>query len=124
MNVELEPHRSQSRSFDRRLFLRALGSGVAASGLGMVGVSKALAQRFVLREENFGRLFPQLDAFFGERPARGLNAALLEIGKRGGVMDAADKLPVSGNPADQAQAAINLIVDPALSVNNPNNPTH
>jgi heme peroxidase len=112
------------RHFNRRKFLTALGSGIALGSSGLIGVRQALAQRFLLREENFGRLFPQLDAFFGERPPRGLNAALLELGGRGGVMDAGDRLPPSSSPADQAQAAINLIVDPALSMNNPNNTTH
>ncbi len=115
---------------DRRSFLGALGAGVAAfGGSGLLGAPSALAQRhrsssFVLSEENFGRMFPQLEAFFGDRPPRGLNAVLVEIGKRGGVMDAGDRLPASGSAADQAQAAINLIVDPALNVNNPNNTTH
>src|SRR5262245_10805705 len=72
---------------DRRKFLGALGAGVAAfGGSGLFGAPSALAQRhrssFVLSEENFGRLFPQLEAFFGDRPPRGLNAALVEIGRR------------------------------------------
>jgi len=113
-----------SHGFERRKFLGALASGLALSSSGLLGVREALAQSFVLREENFGRMFPQLEAFFGERPPRGLNTALLEIGKRGGVLDAGDRLPASSNASDQAQAAINLIVDPALSVNNPNNTTH
>jgi hypothetical protein len=113
-----------SRSFDRRKFLGTIGSGLALSGSGLLGAREALAQSFVLREENFGRMFPQLGAFFGDTPPAGLNTALLEIGKRGGVLDARDRLPASSSAADQAQAAINLIVDPALNVNNPNNTTH
>jgi hypothetical protein len=107
---------------ERRRFLAALGSGLALGAL--PGMREALAQRFVLREESFGRMFPQLGAFFGERPPRGLNAVLLEIGRRGGVMDAGDRLPASAGAVDQAQAAIDLIVDPALNVNNGNNTTH
>jgi Animal haem peroxidase len=122
--TKLEQHRSSFPDFNRRRLLAALGSGLALSSSGLLGVREALAQSFVLREENFGRMFPQLEAFFGDRPPRGLNTALLEIGKRGGVLDAGDRLPASGNASDQAQAAINLIADPALSVNNPNNPTH
>jgi hypothetical protein len=109
--------------FDRRRFLGALGSGLVL-GSGLAGMREALAQSFVLREENFGRMFPQLNAFFGDRPPRGLNAVLLEIGKRGGVLDARDALPASSSAADQAQAAINLILNPALNVNNPNNTAH
>jgi heme peroxidase len=121
-------HLNQVDGIDRRKFLGALGAGVAAfGGSGLFGMPSALAQRrssFVLSEENFGRMFPQLEAFFGDRPPRGLNAALVEIGRRGGVLDAGDRLPASAGAADQAQAAINLIVDPTLNVNNPNNTTH
>jgi hypothetical protein len=125
VNTKSEQH----RSFDRRKFLGALGSGLALGSSGLLGVSEALAQRFVLREENFGRMFPQLDAFFGDRPPRGLNEALLKVGMRGGVLDANDRLPAPGAAAqqvaiNQAQTAIDLIVDPALNVNNPNNTTH
>ena len=108
-------HLSQSGGIDRRTFLRALGSSVVAlGGSGLLGTRNAIGQRFVLREENFGRLFPQLDPFF-EKASSGLNAALLDIGKPGGVLDAKD---------DLAAGPVALIVDPALSVNNPNNPTH
>jgi hypothetical protein len=84
---------------------------------------EALSQSFVLREENFGRMFPRLDPFF-QRTSRSLNEALLEAGRRGGVMDAKDLLPASPDPAAQAQTAIDLIVDPALNADNPNNTTH
>jgi Animal haem peroxidase len=108
-------HLSQSGGMDRRTFLRALGSSVVAlAGSGLLGTRDALAQRFVLREENFGRLFPQLDPFF-ERASSGLNAALRDIGKPGGVLDAKDDLDAG---------PVALIVDPALSVNNPNSTTH
>ncbi|MFL6567340.1 MAG: hypothetical protein ACJ8G5_20535, partial [Burkholderiales bacterium] len=110
-----QPHRSPSHGFDRRRFLGALGSGLGLGSSGLLGVEEALAQSFVLREENFGRMFPQLPAFFGDRPPRGLGTVLLEIGKRGGVMDAGDRLAASSSGSDQAQAAINLIADPALS---------
>src|SRR5262245_23612633 len=116
----------------RRKFLGTLGAGVAAfGGSGLFGAPSVFGQphhrgrsSFVLSEENFGRMFPQLDAFFGNRPPKGLNAALIEVGKRGGVLDAMDAVPTSPDPAVQQQAAINLILDPALNVNNPNNTTH
>ena len=108
-------HRSQSGGIDRRKFLGALGSGaVALGGSSLFGIGDALAQHFVLREDKFGRMFPRLDPFF-DRATNALNAALLEIGKPGGILDANDNL---------AAGPVALIVDPALNVNNPNNPTH
>ena len=114
-------------SIGRRKFLGKLGAGAgvaAFGGSGLLGSSSALAQSFVLSEDNFGRMFPQLDPFFGDRVPRGLNSLLVQIGRRGGVMDAKDQLPASASAEDQAQAAINLIVDATLNVNNPNNTTH
>jgi hypothetical protein len=63
-------------------------------------------------------MFPDLDPFFRENTRR-LQDALKDIGKLGGRLDARDQLGDGGE-----QAAINLIVDPALSANNPNNPAH
>jgi hypothetical protein len=59
----------------------------------------------------FGRLFGSLPPFASDNPA--VRAALLELGKPGGVMDAKDKLDVT------PQA---LITDPALNLVNVNNP--
>jgi hypothetical protein len=119
--ADLQTQHRHLGAVDRRRFMGAMGALGASSFL---GAGDALAQRFVLRPEVFGRMFPRLDAFFGDRPPRGLNNVLIEIGKRGGVLDANDRLPASASAADQAQNAINLIVDPALNVNNPNNTTH
>jgi hypothetical protein len=132
VKTKFEPQYRQSPSFDRRSFLGALGAGALTFG-GSAFMGDAWAQfrrdsqntrRFFLNEDNFGRIFPRLPAFFGDTPAKGLNEALLKIGMRGGVLDANDQLPASPNAAVQAQAAINLIVDPALNLNNPNNTTH
>jgi len=124
METKVKRHNQPSLStLDRRKFLGALGSGLVLGSSGMLGMREALAQRFVLREENFGRMFPRLDPFF-DRASRSLNEALMEAGKLGGVLDAKDRLPASSSAADQATAAINLIVDPALNVDNPNNTTH
>ena len=114
MNTKFEHHRSALSSLNRRKFLGALGTGLALGGSGLLGMREALSQSFVLREENFGRMFPRLDPFF-QRTSRSLNEALLEAGRRGGVMDAKDLLPASPDPAAQAQTAIDLIVDPALT---------
>jgi len=58
-------------------------------------------------------MFPMLRAF--AEPSAALEAALLDIGKPGGILDAKDNL---------AAGPVALIVDPALNLNNPNNPTH
>ena len=64
-------------------------------------------------EEHFGRLFPSLPPFAA--PSAKLTAAMLELGAPGGPLDAKDEL---------GAGAAQLILDPALSLNNPNNPTH
>jgi hypothetical protein len=63
-------------------------------------------------EEQFGRMF-HLPPFASQSPK--VEAALLELGRPGGLLDAADAL--SRGPVD-------LILDPTLSRNNPNNPAH
>ena len=62
--------------------------------------------------DDFGRMF-HLPAFAPPSPE--VQAALAELGKRGGLMDANDNL---------AAGPIALIVDPALSVNNPDSAQH
>lgn len=59
----------------------------------------------------FGRMFAHLPPFASDTPAA--RDALLEIGQAGGIMDAND---------DLAAGPVNLITDPALSLNNANNP--
>ncbi|MEO6801689.1 MAG: heme peroxidase family protein [Granulicella sp.] len=59
----------------------------------------------------FGRLFGTLPAFATDTPQ--IREALLHVGKPGGIMDAKDNM---------AAGPMNLITDPTLSVNNPNNP--
>jgi Animal haem peroxidase len=110
----------------RRKFIRALGAGavVTSSSSSLLSVGTALGQqrprqqRFVIREDRFGRIFPNLPPFFRENSPR-LQAALQDIGKMGGLLDAKDELGDGGEAA-----AIALIADPNLSRNNPNNPTH
>ena len=63
-------------------------------------------------------MFPGLEPFFRENSRR-LQEALRDIGKPGGILDAEDELGDGGR-----QAAIDLIVNPELSRNNPNNPVH
>ncbi|MGI8937145.1 MAG: peroxidase family protein, partial [Iamia sp.] len=61
---------------------------------------------------SFGRIF-NLRPFAEDSPQ--LQEALLEIGKPGGMLDAND---------DLSRGPVDLILDPALRVNNPDHPTH
>jgi hypothetical protein len=108
-----------SGTLSRRKFLGVLGKGAVALGvpslLGTPAVQAAQSQprRFVIPEDRFGRMFPGLPPFAESSPK--LEAALIEIGKVGGILDANDALD---------RGPVDLIVDPALSANNPNNTTH
>jgi hypothetical protein len=93
----------------RRRFLEWMGAGAAAAALGAVPVP-AIAQT---RPDRFGRLFGRLPPFAQVSDA--VTAALMEIGKPGGIMDAKDAL--NRGPVD-------LIVDLTLSNVNKNNPNH
>jgi hypothetical protein len=111
---------SCSKKFSRRKFLGTLGTGAAA--LCVPGIFRADAlgaqhsnngRRFVIREDRFGRMFPQLPPF--AQPSSKLSAALIEMGKPGGILDARDNL---------AAGPVDLITEPSLSANNPDNSTH
>ena len=110
---------NQTRNFSRRQFLTAVSKGALAVGVPVfLGSRLANAQqsrprRFVIAEDRFGRMFPELPPF--AEPSNNLETALLELGKRGGLLDAMDALDRSPE---------NLIVDVTLSANNPNNETH
>jgi hypothetical protein len=90
----------------RRRFLHTVGAGALLAGTG--GFGAALARNND-PASHFTRLFPRLPVFAESSPA--LIAALLDIGKPGGLMDANDNL--AAGPAA-------LITNPALSLNNPN----
>src|SRR5512145_830170 len=113
-----EPRQKHS-AVSRRYFLGRLGAGVVAASVSsslFPRVAQGQVSRFVrIRDDRFGRIFPDLPPFFRENTAR-LQAALREIGKPGGIMDAKDQLGDGGE-----QAAIDLIANAALNVNNPNN---
>ena len=105
----------------RRRFLGALGATAVTSWTSsalLLRTADAQApprpRRFVIREDRFGRMFPELPPFFRETSPR-LLAAMREIGAPGGPMDARDALD---------RGPIALITDAALNVNNPNNTTH
>src|SRR6266545_5211986 len=104
------------RRLSRRRFLGAVGTGVGAVALDPAEVTAArcAANRHprAARTDHFGRIF-RLPPFAG-KSAR-VEAALVELGKPGGLLDAND--PLAAGPKQ-------LIVDLSLSANNPNNPSH
>jgi Animal haem peroxidase len=102
----------------RRKFLASVATVAAASSIPSVARGQRRPQRFVIREDRFGRMFPDLEPFFRDNSSR-LQAALREIGKRGGMMDANDQLGDGGEAAATA-----LLADANLSRNNPDNPAH
>ena len=110
---------NETRNFSRRQFLTAVGKGAVAVGvpvlLGsrLVNAQQSRPRHFVIAEDRFGRMFPELPPFAESNSE--LEAALLELGKRGGILDANDDLD---------RGPIDLIVDLTLSANNPNNETH
>jgi Animal haem peroxidase len=107
----------QSARISRRTFLTRVGMGTVMAATSSLPLAGAFAQsrprQFVLREDRFGRIFPNLPPFAEASPA--LDAALRDIGRPGGMLDAKD---------DLLAGPVQLIVDPVLSVNNPDNPTH
>jgi hypothetical protein len=99
----------------RRHFLGSLASGAAGALFFQTAHAQApRPARFAIREDRFGRIFPQLEPFYPEASPR-LLAALREIGAPGGMLDAGDALD---------KGPVSLIVDPAQNVSNPNNTSH
>ena len=101
----------------RRRFLGAVGASAGAVAVDAASVVASPGQRPCARAssaasaEHFGRIF-RLPPFAQQSPK--VEAALRELGKPGGLLDAAD--PLAAGPKA-------LIVDLALSANNPNNPS-
>src|SRR5262245_46466078 len=100
----------RASGFSRRRFLHGLGTG--AAGAAALGPGTALAapereQGLVTQltpADRFGRIFTDLPTFVP--PNDRTRAALLDIGKAGGIMDARDNL---------AAGPVQLIVDATLS---------
>ena len=101
---------------ERQPGVRGWRGCAAALCIALVGATTGTtgqeAPRHGAGTDQFGRLF-DLPAFAPPTPE--INAALVELGKRGGLMDARDKL--SAGP-------LALIVDPALSASNPDSDSH
>ncbi len=102
-----------------RLSRRRFIGGLGVTAAGTVAVS---AVPTIIRGDNalaatpadrFGRMFPDLPPFIPADDRR--RAALADMGKPGGIMDAKD--PLNEGP-------IRLITNPELSPNNVDNPTH
>ena len=102
--------------YSRGRFLARLGLGAAAvaggSALGPAGAHAGTSAGLV-NTSSFTRLFPDLATFANQSPK--VEAALRELGRPGGLLDAAD--PLEAGP-------VALITNPDLSANNPNNPEH
>jgi hypothetical protein len=120
MVTEKRSEAEAGKGFSRRQFLKVAGAGAAAvgasSGLATIGGQSLLSPEVAhaaTHPQNFGRMFPSLPSFAQATDA--VRATLMDIGKPGGVLDAND---------DLAAGPVALIVDPALSANNRNNPTH
>ena len=105
---------SDGHRISRRRFLGSVGAGAGAMALSPASALAAHAEhaQAYARTDHFGRIF-RLPPFAEASP--GVEAALIELGKPGGLLDAKD--PLSAGPKQ-------LIVDLSLSANNPNNPTH
>ena len=103
--------------YRRKTLLGRVGAGAAAAGTsGLLGADGAEAaphgQRvYAASAGYFGRIFDRLPAFAPQSPR--VEAALRDLGKPGGILDARDALE---------KGPVLLITDPTLSANNPNNP--
>ena len=110
--------------YSRGRFLGSVGAGALAigtSGAVRVGTARAAAPAAPATRHavptlttHFGRIFNRMPAF-ADLGSHGLEAALVELGSPGGVLDARDALQ---------RGPVQLITDPSLSAHNPDNPTH
>ncbi len=110
----------QPASMGRRRFLGlggASAAGAVAAGaagvVGRYGPQSAAAYAAAASPNRFSRIFSQLPPFAEVTPA--VHAALVELGKPGGILDAQD---------DLTAGPTNLITDASLSANNLDNPGH
>jgi hypothetical protein len=97
----------------RRRFMQAAGAGVVATAAVAGGFARPAQAAVSIPADRFGRMFPTLPTFASQ--SKKMEQSLMELGKKGGILDAKDNL---------AAGPVALILDPALRVNNPDNPTH
>jgi hypothetical protein len=121
------PDPSGSRNFSRRGFIATVGAGTAgAVALGsealadpvpdggpFAGSATAGSTVTATPADRFGRMFPDLPSFVQANDRN--RAALIDMGKPGGLLDARDNL---------AAGPVQLVADLSLSENNRNNPEH
>jgi hypothetical protein len=110
-----EPAKVAAAQLSRRRLFAGVGAGTAgAIALGATGgPAQAQGPAGEAPPDRFGRLFPNLPA--GLPATDAVRNALIQMGAPGGLMDAND---------DLAAGPVELIIDPDLSINNPNNTTH
>jgi len=102
----------------RRRLIGGLGLGTAGAltmggGIAYADVLDSQVQAVVAAPQTFGRLFPSLPPF--AQPTDRVKAALRELGRPGGIMDARDQLE---------KGPILLITDPSLNTVNRDNQFH
>ena len=110
-----DTHGETKSRFTRRGFLGGIGAGAIGAAGAIAGPEPLVAQQIAetsTRADRFSRLFDRLPSF-AENTLR-TQSALREMGAAGGLLDAKD---------DLRAGPINLIIDPALSANNPDNPS-
>jgi Animal haem peroxidase len=116
-------NRDDGSRYSRRGFLGKVGVGAVAVGAGGAlgaGSGRAMGRAHPsgrsagVMAQRFGRVFGRMRPF-AAAGTRGLEAALVDIGSLGGVLDARDALE---------RGPIDLITDLSLSARNPNNPAH
>jgi len=109
----------ETRRYSRSGFLRRTGAGAGALALSggvpaaVLAPPAARSSRVSTSPTTFGRIFDNLPPFAPANDA--VRDALRELGAKDGPLDAKD---------DLSKGPILLIIDPVLSANNPNNPTH
>jgi hypothetical protein len=100
--------------FSRRSLLGGVGAGAAGATVLAAASPAAAATAAITPADRFGRMFPDLPPFVVPADDR-RRAALSDIGKLGGLLDAKDNL---------AAGPVNLITDPNELLVNRDNPTH
>jgi hypothetical protein len=111
-----DTQRGKRSHVTRRGFLGGIGAGALGAAGTIAHPEQLVAQQIpdsvFTRSDRFSRLFGNLQPFAEANLS--VQSALREMGAKDGLLDAKD---------DLTAGPINLIVDPALSANNPDNPT-